>query len=201
MRPFAFRNLLKEGDDMAKDLRQPSTEAVTISRFGGCNFTDLPPAGEWRKMQNLSDRYYPFLSVRRTRERLFRLAKVEDADNVLFKNGRYIYSSGGKIYVSGVSQALVNAGSGAYRFTEIGNRVLCLHQNPYQNGFLECSGSGANARFQFTPFLYYRVASGAARCFPAQTAAMKVACIHLSGRRRALPPWLPAVRMHALLRS
>ena len=78
---------------MQTPLTEYKKNIVSISQFGGYNHTDLTQPGEWYEMKNLSGNYAPLLTPRRSRTELVRLYAANKNSQIMYKNGKRIYTS------------------------------------------------------------------------------------------------------------
>ena len=122
---------------MQAPLNSYKKNIVSIGTFGGLNHTDFTRLGEWYELCNLSDRYAPLLTPRRSRERFATLAG--QADEVLLKNGIWYYTVPGEgIYcyapegdnpfseVPTTEPVCIYESERDYQLLEMGNRIICI---------------------------------------------------------------------------
>ncbi|MBQ3431584.1 MAG: hypothetical protein IJG23_02250 [Clostridia bacterium] len=139
-------------------MQTPLTEyrknIVSISQFGGLNHTDLAQPGEWYEMKNISGRYSPILTPRRSRAELVKI--FGHSESVIHKNGYFIYSNDeGEIrHQKGQEIVLLHSAAGKkpYRFLEMGNKVLCLNDTVSDVGQITFENT-----ICFTKYLEYEV--------------------------------------------
>lgn len=114
---------------MQTPLTEYKKNIVSISQFGGYNHTDLTQPGEWYEMKNLSGNYAPLLTPRRSRAELVRLDFATKNSQVMYKNGKYIFTNGNIILEK--SRVLfplhVSETEQPYRFFEMGNKIICIN--------------------------------------------------------------------------
>ena len=132
-----------------------------ITAFGGyCHNAGARP-GQWYETQNLSDRFYPLLAPRASRVSYCRFSGIFGAESLLEKSGTLLGASGGAIYAAGEESPIVSfPAAGSYRLIQMGNKVLCLNENPLYSGILS-PDEGENAGFRFVRFLDDRQAFSA----------------------------------------
>lgn len=113
---------------------------VAISQFGGLNHTDLTAPGEWHDMCNISNKYYPMLTPRRSREEIENIPAA--ANHVLYKNKLWYFTVDGEgIYCyapdgnnpfeehAGTTPVLIYESDREYDMVEMGNKIICIPQD------------------------------------------------------------------------
>lgn len=95
----------------------PSKGTATTSKFLGLNQNLIPADGEWAKLKNVSDRFFPAIGARP--ERGLKTATYTDPKGIMYKNGLF-HIDGTKAYYKGVAKFDVSGsekqlvGLGAY---------------------------------------------------------------------------------------
>ena len=114
---------------MFSQMNDRQKNAVSIASFGGYNHTDLTQPGEWYEMKNLSGKYAPLLTPRRSRAHLARLNLATKTSQVMYKNEKYIFTNGHIIREN--SRVLfplhVSEIERPYRLFEMGNKIICIN--------------------------------------------------------------------------
>ena len=141
---------------MSLELKKSVSNDFVLSDFGGYNSSHLKRAGQWEDMLNVSDEYAPFLAPRRKRERALRLSNCAGVDDIIRKNGLFIYSSSGSIFLEGRAQPLFTAPKiTSFRFVPMGERVLCVSEKNEYSGYLVFENSGSVINPVFKRFLNF----------------------------------------------